>query len=190
MELKNTKNTNREDYIELIKLIILTLGLSSISTTFLTLFYPKYEYQIHNLKKLLSFKINISTNLITILSWMLTVGIFLIITFYWIKDFLDLTKNKSYVTTITSIIHILLLLIFIFRIFINLPTIIKYQNISLDLIIDIFVFSLLTIYSFLRILKALLNWLSKDNEDNSTGIPRMTLLLTLIGTLIGLLLKN
>lgn len=48
---------------------------------------------------------------------------------------------------------------------------------------------LFIVFSVLRILNAIIEWLKKDNaSDNS--IPRTTVLLTLLGTILGLLLRK
>ena len=53
----------------------------------------------------------------------------------------------------------------------------------------IFVFMLFVVFSVLRILKAIIEWLKKDGTSNKS-IPRTTVLLTLLGTILGLLLKK
>lgn len=129
--------------------------------------------------------VRISSSLITPLSWMLALGIIVIIAYYWGSAIHKLVSNPLK----SSIIHIILALLFVFVDLGGFVDFITSKTVTTKEVWTVFVFMLFIVFSVLRILNAIIEWLKKDNaSDNS--IPRTTVLLTLLGTILGLLLRK
>ena len=129
--------------------------------------------------------VRISSSLITPLSWMLALGIIVIIAYYWGSAIHKLVSNPLK----SSIIHIILALLFVFVDLGGFVDFITAKTVTAKEVWTIFVFMLFVVFSVLRILKAIIEWLKKDGTSNKS-IPRTTVLLTLLCTILVLLLKK
>lgn len=176
-----------EKYIEPVRLICLSIGISLILTPLITIAYPKIVRSSRIIQSLLKYNVSMNVSWIYVLSGMLDLGITLVVGFYWWKSVKELVSDPKGLLKVVNFVHIILALLFILVDFINIPTFVSTTEVTWFKVWMIFVFILFIVFTLLRILNAILKWLRKDQTSNSS-IPRMTLLLTLIGTLIGLLL--
>lgn len=190
MSKENKYDEKENSKIKAIRLITLTLGISLILTTFTIIFYQNLKPMLKTITNFLNKNVRINSGLINLLSWMLALGIIIIIAYYWWNAFHKLLNNKSKPAIVSvSIIHIILALSFVFVDLGGFVDFITAKTVTTKEIWVIFVFMLFIVFSILRILNAIIEWLKKDNaSDNS--IPRTTVLLTLLGTILGLLLKK
>lgn len=76
-------NEKESSDVKVIKLISLTLGISLILTTFTAILYQDLKPMFKNIIAFLDKNVRISSSLITPLSWMLALGIIVIIAYYW-----------------------------------------------------------------------------------------------------------
>lgn len=181
-------NEKESSDVKVIKLISLTLGISLILTTFTAILYQDLKPMFKNIIAFLDKNVRISSSLITPLSWMLALGIIVIIAYYWGSAIHKLVSNPLK-SSIISIIHIILALLFVFVDLGGFVDFITAKTVTAKEVWTIFVFMLFVVFSVLRILKAIIEWLKKDGTSNNS-IPRTTVLLTLLGTILGLLLKK
>lgn len=181
-------NEKESSDVKVIKLISLTLGISLILTTFTAILYQDLKPMFKNIIAFLDKNVRISSSLITPLSWMLALGIIVIIAYYWGSAIHKLVSNPLK-SSIISIIHIILALLFAFVDLGGFVDFITAKTVTAKEVWTIFVFMLFVVFSVLRILKAIIEWLKKDGTSNKS-IPRTTVLLTLLGTILGLLLKK
>ena len=181
MSKENKYDEKENSKIKAIRLITLTLGISLILTTFTIIFYQDLKPMLKTITNFLNKNVRINSDLINLLSWMLALGIIIIIAYYW-------WKSKPAIVSI-SIIHIILALLFVFVDLGGFVDFITSKTVTTKEVWTVFVFMLFIVFSVLRILNAIIEWLKKDNaSDNS--IPRTTVLLTLLGTILGLLLRK
>ena len=181
-------NEKESSDVKVIKLISLTLGISLILTTFTAILYQDLKPMFKNIIAFLDKNVRISSSLITPLSWILALGIIVIIAYYWGSAIHKLVSNPLK-SSIISIIHIILALLFVFVDLGGFVDFITAKTVTAKEVWTIFVFMLFVVFSVLRILKAIIEWLKKDGTSNKS-IPRTTVLLTLLGTILGLLLKK
>lgn len=185
----NNQNDNQRNYSKLVKLISLSLGLSLILTVITSLYYSSKFPKLTILKNILSSSIYTNKDILNTLIWMFLIGAILPIAYYWWQAVIKIEENKTD-QGIISIIHILIVIIFFLVDILGSPNFIKTEYLNTRKVYMIFIFYLLITYTFLRMLNAFLNWLSKDGLPRQSNAPRISAVLALLGTILGYLLHK